>query len=260
MRFLLRAAPVVLVLLFQASPAGAHANYESSNPADGSSVSSPPSQVEATFSEPVSNDSYMEITDPCGNVVSGDSQPFTDRITTSMSGTHAGTYSVFYRVQSTVDNHVTQGQFTFTSSGGDPCPGSEPPPDQRGGDGNGNGDGGGNGGGGDDPVVDGGDGSGEVGGSSGSVGSGGGGSNSNGTERNSNGDGQQNGSKNGGPGGSRTSNGGNGGFETAGGEAPDIKPAPWDLPAGGVIFALFAAALIGAAGGRIYASLLGPRT
>ena len=161
MKSLVRVAAVAAVLLLQASPAVAHARYEGSDPSDGSSVSSPPSSVQADFSEPVTSDSFLEVTDPCGEIVSGASDPVADKVTVSMSGSRAGTYTVYYRVQSTVDSHVTDGAFTFTSNGGDPCPGSEPEP--RGGGGNDPGDdpgddpgGPGDGSGGDDPSSDGG--------------------------------------------------------------------------------------------------------
>jgi hypothetical protein len=42
-----------------------------------------------------------------------------------MSADKAGTYKVTFAVVSVLDGHPTRGQFTFTSSGGSPCPGAE---------------------------------------------------------------------------------------------------------------------------------------
>lgn len=116
------ALPMVL-----ASPASAHAAYESSDPANGSTVSSPPSRVIAEFTEPVVQGSSLAVYDPCGQQVdNGDSLVATDRITVTMSGQYTGIYSVTFDVVSAVDGHNTSGNFSFTSSGGDPCPGDEP--------------------------------------------------------------------------------------------------------------------------------------
>ena len=257
MKLLLSVVAVVAILLLQASPAAAHARYEGSDPSDGSSVSSPPSQVQADFSEPVTSDSFLEVTDPCGEVVSGSSEPVADKINVSMSGSRAGTYTVYYRVQSTVDSHVTDGAFTFTSNGGDPCPGAEPEPREEGGNDPGS-DPGGPGGdsGSDDPSSGAGgdtstapsDTSSEAstdGGSGGTQGSGGG------NDKGQGGDNKKSGSN------------GQGSDELElslqNEERERRGPDPWDLPRDGLIAGLVIAALIGAAGGRIYASIVGPR-
>lgn len=259
-----RALPLVsflALLLLQVAPAGAHAYYESSNPADGSTVGSPPSQVQADFSEPVTSDSYMEVTDPCGDVVSGGSSPVADKISVAMSGTRAGTYSVFFSVQSSVDSHVTEGSFTFTSSGGDACPGAEPPP---GGGGGGDDPPPGGGGGGDDPPPGGGGGS---DGPSDQPADTSGDSNE-GVDTNpaSPGGGSDHAAGHGGSrshggraGKNRAASGGSRNLEVASGERERREPDPWDLPAGGLVAGLSIAALIGAAGGRIYAGIMGPR-
>ena len=258
-RSLLRAFPIALLLVLQAGPASAHARYESSNPADKATVSSPPSQVMADFSEPVTSDSYLTVTDPCGEVVSGTSSPSADKVTVSMNGAAAGTYTVYFRVQSTIDSHVTDGTFSFTSSGGSPCPGEEPAPNGGGGDDkNPGGRGGGNdpatGDDGDDSST--GDGSVDTTDSDAPVAS-----DDVATE------GDHGGSKNGNR--DHSKHKGNGGRNK--GNSTDVAlpierarerkaPPPWEgLPADGVITALVIAALIGAAGGRIYASIMGPR-
>lgn len=122
----LAGAATTLVLLL-AGTAFAHAAYESSDPSDGGTVSSPPSQVTANYSEPLQEaDSWMDVTDPCGRDVGGETSITADSMTVSMSGSAKGEYIVEWRARSSVDNHVTTGDFSFTSTGGDPCPGEEP--------------------------------------------------------------------------------------------------------------------------------------
>ena len=125
---------VVLLSALAIPSAFAHAAYESSDPANGASVSSPPSRVMVEFTEPVVDESRLEVYDPCGGQVDqGDSLVAADRITISMSADKQGTYTVTFSVISAVDSHPTNGEFTFTSTGGDPCPGEEPPPEESGG-------------------------------------------------------------------------------------------------------------------------------
>lgn len=113
------------------SPASAHAAYKDSDPPDESTVASPPSSVWAEFTEPVTMDSSLSVTDPCGaRVDNGDSRVTGARITISMEGRAAGTYTVSFSVISAVDGHPTRGSFTFTSTGGDPCPGAEEPSEE----------------------------------------------------------------------------------------------------------------------------------
>jgi hypothetical protein len=202
----------------------------------------------------VTNDSFLEVTDPCGEVVSGSSRPVADTITVSMNGTRAGTYSVYFRVQSTVDSHVTDGTFSFTSSGGDPCPGSEPPAEEEKREG-------GNRGGGDkntDPGGSGGD-----------------------TSDNqsvvtpddptvSDDPASQGADGTGGRAGKNAHDGKHGKSDikdsrdlalTINDDEPKRRePDPWDLPMDALLIGLALAALIGAAGGRIYAAMLGPRS
>jgi len=122
-----RALALSIIALFSASMttiAFAHAAYESSDPDNGSTVSSPPSRVIADFTERLSPDaSSLSVFDPCGaQVDNGDSLIANDRITISMSANKQGTYVVRFQVLSAVDGHPTSGQFSFTSTGGEPCP------------------------------------------------------------------------------------------------------------------------------------------
>jgi methionine-rich copper-binding protein CopC len=256
------AGAVAAVLLAAAAPAAlAHAAYKSSNPADGSTVASPPGSITAEFTEPLTDSSSMQVFDPCGAQVDhGDSQPNGYNMTVSMSGDKAGTYTVEFKAQSALDSHVTSGSFTFTSSGGAACPGAEPPPDPGSG-------GGGSGGGGNGEGRSGGGstGGGAPQGSSGSATSGG--TDDPAVDAPNGGAGRSNGNaRTGGPargprtgGGSGESTDGPVAFQNTGSTQPTGEPAPWDLPLGGVVLAFALCVMIGAAGGRVYAGIVAPR-
>jgi methionine-rich copper-binding protein CopC len=245
----------VAALVAAAAPAAlAHAAYKSSNPADESTVATPPAQVSAEFTEPLTETSSMQVFDPCGNQVdNGDSDPSGYEMTVSMSADKAGTYTVEFSAQSALDSHVTSGAFTFTSSGGSPCPGSEPPPDPGGGGGPGGGNGSGGGGGGrgsgadPDPTSP----AASGGGSGRTASSGGGGPAGTGKARNERTVRNQRAGRGDGTNGPVA-------FQPAGGNVPSDEPAPWDLPVGGVLLAFALCVMIGAAGGRVYAGIVAP--
>ena len=118
---------LLTLLTLLPTKAQAHAAYEASDPGNGATVSSPPQRVTADFTEPVIDDSTLEIFDPCGaQVDNGDSVVAADRVTVTMSGDKGGTYTVVFAVVSSVDGHPTNGEFEFSSSGGAPCPSDEP--------------------------------------------------------------------------------------------------------------------------------------
>jgi methionine-rich copper-binding protein CopC len=107
------------------APAGAHASYDGSNPPDKGTVSAPPSEVWAEFTEPPAQGSTLQIVDPCGQRVdAGDYRYFGYRVTVSMSADKAGRYSANWHVVSDLDSHPTSGTFTFTSTSGEDCPGA----------------------------------------------------------------------------------------------------------------------------------------
>jgi methionine-rich copper-binding protein CopC len=123
----LAAIAVLVALGALVSPARAHAAYKDSDPPDEGTVSSPPSQVTAEFTEPLANGSYLQVFSPCGDRVDGGDVSIVGyEMSVSMGSSYAGLYSVDYRAFSQLDPHVTTGTFTFTSTGGDPCPGDEP--------------------------------------------------------------------------------------------------------------------------------------
>lgn len=130
---LLVAASLVALLAALPGVASAHAAYKSSDPADGSSVSAAPSRVTAEFTEPLADGSFLQITDPCGSRVDGGDVSIVGyEMSVSMSGSRSGTYTVFYKALSQLDPHVVEGTFTFDVSSGEGCepPAEEPPPER----------------------------------------------------------------------------------------------------------------------------------
>ena len=112
------------------STASAHAAYKDSNPADEASVTQAPAEIWAEYTEPPSQGSYLRVFDPCGEQVdNGDSRPEGYRLYITSSGRHSGTYRVEWFVDSSLDNHPTRGTFTFTATDGEPCPSAEQPED-----------------------------------------------------------------------------------------------------------------------------------
>lgn len=117
---------VLMVLVAWPTAAQAHPAYKDSDPKANSSVASAPSQVWVEFTETI-EDGTVSVFDPCGRQVdNGDSQQnlTNDRITVTMSANTAGAYKVNWSVLGS-DSHPTSGSFSFTVSGGEPCPGQE---------------------------------------------------------------------------------------------------------------------------------------
>ena len=128
-RLVLLACLVPALLALAASPAGAHAAYKSSEPASDATVASAPSRVTAEFTEPLAEGSYLRVTGPCGDRVdAGDVEIVGYEMSVSMSGAHAGRYVVSFRAFSRLDPHVTQGEFSFTATDGEACAGAAPAP------------------------------------------------------------------------------------------------------------------------------------
>ncbi|MDQ3940442.1 MAG: copper resistance protein CopC, partial [Actinomycetota bacterium] len=67
----------------------------------------------------------LAVTDPCGERVdNADYRLSAFRIYVSMSASTRGTYEVDYNITSAYDSHVTTGTFTFVSTGGAECAGA----------------------------------------------------------------------------------------------------------------------------------------
>ena len=106
------------VLLAGRLPADAHASLVSTDPADGSTIATPPPSVELTFSDDL-DAGFVAVLAPDGSKV-GTSEPRLSgtKMTADLQESHqAGRYTVAYRVLS-VDGHPVTGQFTFTATSG----------------------------------------------------------------------------------------------------------------------------------------------
>lgn len=247
-----------ILVLAVAPAASAHAAYKDSTPADGATVSSPPSTINAEFTEPITNSSYLEVYDPCGQRVDdGNSQISGYEMSISMSADKAGEYVVEFAAQS-VDTHVTYGSFSFTSSGGSACAGSEPEQPTGGGGGSTDGGGGSSGGGGGS-SSDGGSGPASAsGGGNGGMSGGGGAAASGRHAKHRDRGGKKAADRPGRDAKDPAARDEPVEFEPTRGTAPEPAPAAWDLPLGAVLMALVLCVMIGAAGGRVYAGIVAP--
>lgn len=99
-------------------PAGAHASLVSTDPADGSQISTAPATVELTFSENLDT-GFVAVMAPDGTKVPTSPPRLSGaRMSADLAETHeSGTYTVAYRIVS-VDGHPVTGQFTFTATSG----------------------------------------------------------------------------------------------------------------------------------------------
>jgi methionine-rich copper-binding protein CopC len=115
-------AIVVLVAAWP-STAWAHARYKDSSPARDATVSQAPSELWVEVTEAVEQGD-VDVYDPCGQQVDNGDPSLNltnDRVTVTMSSDIEGAFLVSWEVLA-ADGHRTAGEFTFTSSGGTPCP------------------------------------------------------------------------------------------------------------------------------------------
>lgn len=105
-----------LVLALVAGPAYAHDELRSSLPADGATVTQPPSQVVLTFEEaPVELGVQVVVTGPDGPVSAGAPRVDGDDVVADVQPqAPAGRYTVEWRVTSD-DGHPVSGAFSFTA-------------------------------------------------------------------------------------------------------------------------------------------------
>ena len=126
-RFLVVALLAVVAL---PTPARAHASYKTSDPPNRSKVGSAPASIWAEFTEPLASGSYLQVFDSCGERVDNDDTQISGyRMSVTQNSARSGTYTVRFRALSTLDPHEVNGSFTFTATDGEPCPGAEPQPD-----------------------------------------------------------------------------------------------------------------------------------
>lgn len=246
MRKLLVSVFVLVLLAVLAGPASAHPVPESYDPDDGASVSSAPTQVTVNFNENLS-EGTLEVYDPCGaQVDNGQSEIFLDEMTVGMSSERAGTFTAVWAVVGS-DSHKVSGDWSFTVTSGEPCPGSEGGDDGEEQPRSGGGDSSS-----DDTKTTAGD---EP-------------STSSGQPDPASGDGNDGGDKTGNGGGKHGHKEGNdkagAGADDAAGPGtatdppvpPTISPdQPKDIPVDWMVISFSIAALIGAAGGQIYVNL-----
>ncbi|MGH2753045.1 MAG: copper resistance CopC family protein [Actinomycetota bacterium] len=252
-RSLVRVVPVAaaLIVLALPAPALAHPRVVSTTPADGSTVSQPPGEVSVEFDELVEGGS-LEVYDPCGaRVDSGSPQTVGSKVTVGIFADRAGRYTAVWEVIGE-DGHPVRGDWTFTSSGGAACAGS-------GGGSEGTGKAGGSGG---DGVAGSGEG-GAGGATAGTDTASGDGSGGAASDDKSGKDADQ---KRRGKHGRHGKSGGHGNHHDSGEQSRRVNLAA-DEPSGGdgelpldwLLISFLIAALIGAAGGAVYASIVGPR-
>lgn len=118
LRALLVTGVAILSLVAPAGPAAAHARLETTDPADGSIVAEPPSEVRLTFSEAVSiADDGIRVVNGEGDRVDEGNARRGDRdgvvVVDLDDDLDRGTYVVSWRIRS-IDSHPIQGAFQFS--------------------------------------------------------------------------------------------------------------------------------------------------
>jgi len=114
-------AMMMLAALFLggAGVALAHAKLVSSNPVDGSKLTTAPTQVTLKFSEDLSTDaSTVSVKDATGTTVDAGNAAVTkaDRteMTVGLGMLHDGSYTIHWKAVTSDDNGVTEGDIRFT--------------------------------------------------------------------------------------------------------------------------------------------------
>ncbi|UTT68764.1 copper resistance protein CopC [Arthrobacter sp. DNA4] len=115
-------------LLVSSAPAQAHDALESSNPANGSTVSAMPAKIELTFDHtPIAINSIVRVEDASGtDQADGPVQIVDNQVSQAVKpGAPQGKYKVVWRVVSS-DGHPIEGTFTFTAGGPNAAPAAAP--------------------------------------------------------------------------------------------------------------------------------------
>lgn len=120
LRILIGLCLLAATMLSGAIPASAHDVAESSSPAQGATVPTPPEQVSITFNNnPLALGSQIRVNDGAGtNWAEGDVE-IVDNVASQKlkEGAPAGIFTVVWRVVSS-DSHPIEGSFTFTATSG----------------------------------------------------------------------------------------------------------------------------------------------
>jgi copper transport protein len=106
---------VALLAVTANAPAAAHAQLLSTDPADGTILSSPPAEVMLTFNEPVRLvEDAVRVLDPAGSEVDITTRAVDEQVLAALPAeVPDGTYVVSWRVVS-ADSHPIAGAFTFS--------------------------------------------------------------------------------------------------------------------------------------------------
>ena len=113
---------VVAACAFVLSIAGAlaHSSLQSSNPADGATLTTPPRAIDLTFSEPTRvmkvEMTYVSGDDSRSVALDVPSRDEVETLTLAPRFMGAGTYRIDWRALSQ-DGHVVTGRFSFTITG-----------------------------------------------------------------------------------------------------------------------------------------------
>ena len=105
-------------VLGPAGPASAHDAAESSSPAQGATVATPPEKVSVTFSnKPLGIGSQFSVKDAAGTEWADGAVEIVDNVASQKlkAGAPAGAYTVSWRVVSS-DSHPIEGTFGFTAT------------------------------------------------------------------------------------------------------------------------------------------------
>ncbi len=111
----------LLIGLWLAPAAAAHTDLTSSNPKNGATLKTPPSQVSLTFTEEVKDPAYVVVSVGASKLKTSD--PVIDGRTVSvdLGEAETGAYRVAYRVIS-VDGHPVSGVIKFNVAGSEASP------------------------------------------------------------------------------------------------------------------------------------------
>lgn len=117
---LLGAMLLASALFGAAAPASAHDGAESTTPAAGATVPTPPEKVSITFNNnPLTIGSQIAVTDAAGTNWADGAVEILDNVASEKlkPGAPAGLFTVAWRVASS-DGHPIEGSFTFTATAG----------------------------------------------------------------------------------------------------------------------------------------------
>jgi methionine-rich copper-binding protein CopC len=109
---------IAAAVLFAAAPASAHDAAESSSPAQGATVATPPEKVSVTFNnDPLALGSQIQVKDAAGTNWAEGPVEIVDNVASQKlrAGAPAGEFTVLWRVVSS-DSHPIEGTFTFTAT------------------------------------------------------------------------------------------------------------------------------------------------